>query len=365
MKLQQRDINTIFIVMGYNCNMHCNYCCQHDCSEVNEKVSPKVISYIEQYFVDESVKYEIKFFGGEPLLYWSQIVEIVNHFSHMKNILFTMVTNGTLIDEKKVKFINDNNMYITVSWDGENTDKTRIYDVFKKNKNNLLQLNHLSVGYVLSSYSYPLDVFNEMTKLETEYFKLHRSYIHVAHTLIMDDESNHCANFTNIDVNKLRKQSEEICNIYYEHYQNRTLQQIMPISGFIEAVFTLISKIYDDYAIPFCSITQGCINMNMNGEIYSCQNYHVVVGDFDSKLEDMGEKIYEQAWTRKYADVCNKCSVQLACRNGCAMMSDKIREKYYCDCQRALYEPIIQLMYKMPPQLFTTLLERRKRFYEC
>ena len=59
-----------------------------------------------------------------------------------------MVTNGTLIDEKKVKFINDNNMYITVSWDGENTDKTRIYDVFKKNKNNLLQLNHLSVGYV-------------------------------------------------------------------------------------------------------------------------------------------------------------------------------------------------------------------------
>ena len=47
---------------------------------------------------------------------------------------FSMISNGSLIDESFVKYIKEHNISVSISWDGRNTINTRLRDVFKENK---------------------------------------------------------------------------------------------------------------------------------------------------------------------------------------------------------------------------------------
>ena len=49
--------------------------------------------------------YEIKFFGGEPLLEFDLVKDIISYaLSKSNNIKFMLTTNGSLLDEEKIKF---------------------------------------------------------------------------------------------------------------------------------------------------------------------------------------------------------------------------------------------------------------------
>jgi uncharacterized protein len=103
---------------------------------------------IEKVF--ENVPYlpEILFFGGEPLIGFATIKEAVQasekycaaHQAQMP--VFTITTNGTLIDREVIEFFRRHNFSVTISLDGPRhiNDKQRqflsgkgTYDIVKKN----------------------------------------------------------------------------------------------------------------------------------------------------------------------------------------------------------------------------------------
>ena len=114
------------IVVTCRCNFSCVYCHASSSSgnsnkqDMSWKVAKKTVDKI---FSSPSPIVKIEFQGGEPLLNWSIIqeiveyAEIVNRFAKRK-LEFVICTNLTLIDEEKLYYCKDHNICISTSLDG-------------------------------------------------------------------------------------------------------------------------------------------------------------------------------------------------------------------------------------------------------
>ena len=99
----------LVLKLGGQCNLHCKYC---HCKKVNFKFNPDIYKYIE----NNSYKH-ITFSGGEPLLYWSIIKEVIEHFG--MTMKYNIVSNGNLLNNEIVEFLNKYNVKYCVSYDGK------------------------------------------------------------------------------------------------------------------------------------------------------------------------------------------------------------------------------------------------------
>jgi uncharacterized protein len=77
---------------------------------------------------------EVDFFGGEPLLNFDTVKSIIaktreSEKNNNKNVRFTLTTNGTLLDDEKIAYINGHISNIVLSLDGlpETNDNMRTY----------------------------------------------------------------------------------------------------------------------------------------------------------------------------------------------------------------------------------------------
>jgi radical SAM protein with 4Fe4S-binding SPASM domain len=74
----------------------------------------------------------INFFGGEPMLMWDSIIVPLTNWvrqEYKKPFQLSMTTNGTLLNEERIKFMKDNNIGLLLSIDGakETQDYNRPY----------------------------------------------------------------------------------------------------------------------------------------------------------------------------------------------------------------------------------------------
>lgn len=122
------------------CNLDCEYCYvdvvkKEDHVFNSENFSQRV--NLLQYDI-------IKFFGGEPLVRWKQIQEIVLAVKNKKpSIQCVIVTNGILITQDKIPFLQKYDVECMVSiHDGG-------YEQLKKKIPTLLLLKHLVGFYII------------------------------------------------------------------------------------------------------------------------------------------------------------------------------------------------------------------------
>lgn len=133
---------TLTYMSSRTCNMGCKYCFAGE-GEYGGCVDKPAFFTKEMYFrgyykavecCPEGVQ-RISFFGGEPLLNFSEIREFVEELCEQLNENgedipeFTMTTNGTLLNEEIISFLKEYDFRIAVSIDGgmEVNDKTRCF----------------------------------------------------------------------------------------------------------------------------------------------------------------------------------------------------------------------------------------------
>ncbi|WP_024833299.1 radical SAM/SPASM domain-containing protein [Ruminiclostridium josui] len=160
------------------CNLSCKYCYAHGGNYKQD-------SYMKNMSLDTLKKVvartcelyphgisQIQFFGGEPLLnkevLFSGVEWIENYFKSLglDCPIFTMVTNGTLIDEKCIAIFNKYFESVTLSLDGSKqvNDQKRIY---KDDPS--------------SVYERVVDVINLMNKDKREFYICIEGTIHEGH----------------------------------------------------------------------------------------------------------------------------------------------------------------------------------------
>ena len=131
------NLCALTLMVSQECNMRCAYC-YGDCGEYNNKgmmtseTAIKAIDYLVENTKED--KLAIAFLGGEPVLNFSLIKEVVEYCSKIssesnKKFSYTITTNGTLLNDEIEKFLIDNNIKTQISIDGtkNNHDRMRYF----------------------------------------------------------------------------------------------------------------------------------------------------------------------------------------------------------------------------------------------
>ena len=114
------------VVVTCRCNFHCEYChaSSSDLSlrkgDMTSKVAKKIV---EQIFHSPSHEVKIEFQGGEPLLNWPIIQQIVEQAEEInlvakRRLEFVICTNLTLMSETIAQYCKQHGIYISTSLDG-------------------------------------------------------------------------------------------------------------------------------------------------------------------------------------------------------------------------------------------------------
>lgn len=136
-----RGIDKLTLQITQQCNLRCKYCIYSEGSNPNQRshssnlmsleMAKAALMFYRQHTIDMD-KVVIGFYGGEPLLAYSTIVQTVEYAEEIfagKEISYNITTNGTLLTDEIIDFLLEHDFYITFSLDGpkEVQDRNRVF----------------------------------------------------------------------------------------------------------------------------------------------------------------------------------------------------------------------------------------------
>ncbi len=130
-------VKAMCLHIAHDCNMRCEYCFASTGDYkggrklMSAEVGKKAIDYLIHYSEGRR-NLELDFFGGEPLMNFDVVKEVVAYArskekEHNKNFRFTITTNGLLLTDDKIEFLNKEMSNVVLSIDGRPSvnDKVR------------------------------------------------------------------------------------------------------------------------------------------------------------------------------------------------------------------------------------------------
>ncbi|GAA0747666.1 thioether cross-link-forming SCIFF peptide maturase [Clostridium oceanicum] len=121
-------IKALCLNIAHDCNLRCKYCFadEGEYKGKRELMTPAIGKKAIDFVIEKCgprKNIEIDLFGGEPLLAFDTIKEVVEYAKeqekiHNKNIRFTMTTNATLLNDDIMEYLDKNMGNIVLSIDG-------------------------------------------------------------------------------------------------------------------------------------------------------------------------------------------------------------------------------------------------------
>ena len=121
-------IKALCLHVAHTCNLNCSYCFASqgkyhgDRAVMNFDIGKQAIDFLIASSQGRH-NLEVDFFGGEPLMNWDVVKQIVEYARSIekengKNFRFTLTTNGMLIDDEVIDFCNREMSNVVLSLDG-------------------------------------------------------------------------------------------------------------------------------------------------------------------------------------------------------------------------------------------------------
>ena len=127
-KNRKTVVKAMCLHIAHDCNLACRYCF----AEEGEYHGRRALMSLEvgkkalDFLIENSgsrVNLEVDFFGGEPLMNWDVVKELVKYGRSRekecnKNFRFTLTTNGVLLNDEIMEFANKEMANVVMSLDG-------------------------------------------------------------------------------------------------------------------------------------------------------------------------------------------------------------------------------------------------------
>ncbi len=136
-KKRKTVVKALCLHIAHDCNLACKYCFAEEGEYhgrralMSFEVGKKALDFLIENSGNRR-NLEVDFFGGEPLMNWEVVKELVNYGrsqeeAHNKKFRFTLTTNGVLLNEEVMEFVNREMSNVVLSLDGrkEVNDKMR------------------------------------------------------------------------------------------------------------------------------------------------------------------------------------------------------------------------------------------------
>ncbi len=136
-KSDNQVVKAMCFHVAHTCNLACSYCfaSQGKYHGADAIMSLEVGKKALEFLVENSGtrrNLEVDFFGGEPLMNWDVVKELVHYGREIekdagKHFRFTLTTNGVLIDDVVIEFANQHMDNVVLSLDG----RKEVHDHFR------------------------------------------------------------------------------------------------------------------------------------------------------------------------------------------------------------------------------------------
>jgi len=316
-----------------NCNFKCWYCYETQIkqSRLGVSVSKSINKFITKTLSREEIKhFNLSFFGGEPLLYFSKnVVPIIDHLvneceKYGKDHHISFTTNGYLINDDFIKYFLDRNIKasLQITFDGyaDQHDSVRFvsksrgsYRQIVSNIRNLLQYDNFNI---IARVNYTSENIEECYKIVDDFED------------IPDDIKRNRIIF---DFHRVWQDRESSGNT--EEIVDKNAIKINK-KGF--STSTLCSR--NDVRNSCYADKRNSAVINYNGDIYKC-----TARDFSSKnragyINFEGDLIWENNSLEKRMQSkfknkpCLTCKILPLCNGGCSQSALENLEKdiEYC-----------------------------------
>ncbi len=121
-------VKALCLHIAHDCNLACKYCFAEEGEYHGRRalMTPEIGKQALDFLVANSGtrrNLEVDFFGGEPLMNWETVKEIVAYGrelekTHPKNFRFTITTNGVLLTDEIMEYCNKEMDNVVLSIDG-------------------------------------------------------------------------------------------------------------------------------------------------------------------------------------------------------------------------------------------------------
>lgn len=138
---KDKPLKALCLNVAHSCNLCCNYCFAAAGNFTDKQpLMPLSVGKAAIDFLIESSKgrynLDVDFFGGEPLLNIDVVKGIVEYArslekTHKKHFRFTFTTNGVLLNDDIMEYLNNNMDNVVLSLDG----RKEVHDYFRKAPN--------------------------------------------------------------------------------------------------------------------------------------------------------------------------------------------------------------------------------------
>lgn len=325
----QSYIKAVCLNIIHDCNLRCKYCFADEGEYKGKRkmmsveVGKKAIDYVLAKSGPRK-NIEIDLFGGEPLMAFNNIKEIVSYGREQekiynKNIRFTMTTNATLLDEEKMEYLDKNMGNIVLSIDGrkEVNDKVRVrcdgsgsYDaILPKIKEMVSRRDKSKQYYVRGTFTREnIDFFNDVLALANEGFE----EISIEPVVLPDEHG-------------LSLREEDLETIYsqYDKLYDEMLTRHKEGNEFKFYHFNIDLKggpcVYK--RISGCGAGHEYVAITPDGEVYPC---HQFVGNKDFVLDNIYSENFNNELSQKFRKAhiynkpkCKECWARFYCSGGC------------------------------------------------
>ncbi len=349
-KKRQAVLKAICLHVAHSCNAACTYCFAGEGEYRDDakwimsyEVGKKAIDFLVENSHGRR-NLEVDFFGGEPLLNWQMIKDLVHYAKSIeesagKNFRFTLTTNGMLVDDDVIKFSNEHMCNVVMSLDGrkEVNDKFRItkggngiYDIVVPKFIDFAEAREHKDYYVRGTYThYNLDFYEDIIHIADLGFK----EISLEPVVCSNDEP---YAIREEDLPRIYEQYDKLAAEMARRFKRKENE-----FNFYHFNIDLEGGPCISKRISGCGVGTEYLAVTPTGELYPC---HQFVGDEEFCIGNLDDGIVKAEIAERFKscniyshEECDECFARMYCSGGCAANAQhyagKIEGVYNIGCK--------------------------------
>lgn len=321
-------VKAMCLHIAHDCNLRCKYCFASTGDfGTGRKLMPfETGKAAIDFLLEKSVgreNLEVDFFGGEPLMNFQVVKDIVSYArskeqEYGKHFNFTITTNGMLLNDDTIDYINKEMYNVVLSIDGrkEVNDRMRArvdgsgsYDKILPNFKKLVEKRGDKEYYVRGTYTkYNLDFAEDVLHLYEAGFE------QISVEPVMEDPKVEYA-LTEEDLDTIYKEYDRLADKISEIKKNGKFINFFHFMIDLDQGPCVVKRLRG------CGSGNEYVSITPDGDIYPC---HQFVGHEEYKMGNLHDGTFDEEIKKEFAGchvyskpACQECWARFYCSGGC------------------------------------------------